>query len=158
MLDIRTNSNMILTYQNNMIWYKMYTVKVRLVFWSNILFVFSLQVSMTGMQAAREIWCVAQIIASSLAPTTMRRMTAVRSPGGYHPWWWSQTPSWLVTSQCPWSAPLLCAWGPGVRAGMWTRVDVVLLVTLVRSVHYYHHHHHASWSVETLSGGRGGLW
>ena len=40
---------------------------------------------MTGMQAAREIWCVAQIIASSLAPTTMKRMTAVRSPGGYHP-------------------------------------------------------------------------
>ena len=39
-----------------------------------------MEVNMMDMQAAREIWCVGPTTASSLELTTMRRMTAVRSP------------------------------------------------------------------------------
>ena len=37
-----------------------------------------MEVTMTATEAAREIWCVAQITARSLVTTTMRRMTAAR--------------------------------------------------------------------------------
>ena len=36
--------------------------------------------TMTAIEAARGTWCVAPTTASSLAPTTTRRMTAARGP------------------------------------------------------------------------------
>ena len=45
-----------------------------------IVMVLVTEVTMTVTEAAEEIWCVGPTTASSLELTTMRRMTAVRSP------------------------------------------------------------------------------